>query len=178
MTFTIRKIHLAIAILAVAVLAPATAFATHVFDDVPDAAFYADAVEWAADKNITQGTTPTTFDPEAPVTRGQMVTFLKRYDDNVTQPAAAAATGVPGLEIVQGNNVVLDAAEIDSSTATCPAGKLLVGGGHSTTDGVPNIDVFRSWPSADDTWTATGKHVAGSNGRQFRAWAICATPAP
>ena len=60
MTFTtkIRKLHLAIAVVAVALLAPATAVAFHVFEDVPDDAFYADAVEWAADNGITTGRSP------------------------------------------------------------------------------------------------------------------------
>jgi hypothetical protein len=34
MTITIRKLHLAIAVLAIALIAPATAVATHIFTDV------------------------------------------------------------------------------------------------------------------------------------------------
>lgn len=71
----------------VAVVGAGTAAATHVFDDVLDGAFYADAVEWAADNDITAGTTATTFHPERDVTRGESVTFLGRYDSNVVQPA-------------------------------------------------------------------------------------------
>ena len=40
MTFTITKVKLAIAILVVAVLAPATAFAVHSWPDVDDGRFY------------------------------------------------------------------------------------------------------------------------------------------
>jgi hypothetical protein len=59
-----------------------TAFATHTFPDVPDGAFYADAVEWAAANGITTGVGTTgKFQPDAPTTRGQMVTFLKRLND-------------------------------------------------------------------------------------------------
>lgn len=89
MTFTIKKLHLAIAMVAVALIAPATAFAVHVFDDVPDGAFYADAVEWAADNGVTLGRTPDLFDPDAGVTRGENVTFAYRYDTNIVQPALA-----------------------------------------------------------------------------------------
>jgi hypothetical protein len=81
MTITIKKLHLAIAVLVVALVVPATAFATHVFTDVDDARFYAEPVEWAAANGITTGTSPTTFDPDRPVTRGESVTFLKRYHD-------------------------------------------------------------------------------------------------
>jgi hypothetical protein len=93
MTITIRKLHLAIAVLAIAVLAPATtAVAFHVFDDVPDDRFYSDAVEWAFDNDITTGTSATTFEPDTGVTRGQNVTFAKRYDDNIVQPALTTHT--------------------------------------------------------------------------------------
>ena len=48
------------------------------FDDVAADAYYADAVTWAVAQGITNGTSPTTFRPEAPVTRAQAVTFLYR----------------------------------------------------------------------------------------------------
>lgn len=49
------------------------------FTDVATDAYYAPAVQWAAANNITNGTTPTTFSPNANCTRGQIVTFLYRY---------------------------------------------------------------------------------------------------
>ena len=48
------------------------------FADVKSAAYYADAVLWAAKKDITKGTTNTTFSPNADCTRSQIVTFLWR----------------------------------------------------------------------------------------------------
>lgn len=48
------------------------------FTDVPASAPYAQAVAWAVDKGITNGTTPTTFSPDQVCTRGQIVTFLYR----------------------------------------------------------------------------------------------------
>lgn len=87
MTFTISKTRLAIGIVAVAMLVPASAMAFHVFDDVADDRFYAEPVEWAFDNDITTGKTATTFAPDDGVTRGESVTFLKRYNDNVVQPA-------------------------------------------------------------------------------------------
>jgi S-layer family protein len=90
MTIIITKTKLALAILAVALLAPAAALATNVFADVPDGAFYAAPVEWAFNNNITTGKTATSFAPLDNVTRGESVTFLKRYDDNIVQPALSA----------------------------------------------------------------------------------------
>lgn len=49
------------------------------FTDVPKDAYYYDAVLWAVDQDITQGTSPTTFSPVDPCIRGQFVTFLYRY---------------------------------------------------------------------------------------------------
>ena len=48
------------------------------FADVPADAYYHDAVLWALDKNVTTGTSKTTFSPSATCTRGQVVTFLWR----------------------------------------------------------------------------------------------------
>lgn len=91
MTITFTKTKLALSILVVALALPATAFATHVFDDVPDGAFYAAPVEWAFDNDITTGKSSTSFAPLDGVTRGEAVTFLKRYNDNVAGPATEAA---------------------------------------------------------------------------------------
>ena len=48
------------------------------FTDVKEDAFYYDAVLWAVDKGITTGLSATQFGPNAPCTRGQIVTFLWR----------------------------------------------------------------------------------------------------
>ena len=48
------------------------------FTDVAAGAYYADAVLWAVKENITNGSTPTTFSPDANCTRAQIVTFLYR----------------------------------------------------------------------------------------------------
>ena len=48
------------------------------FIDVPDSAYYSDAVDWAVRNAITDGTSPITFSPFETVTRGQAVTFLWR----------------------------------------------------------------------------------------------------
>ncbi len=48
------------------------------FTDVPADAYYAEAVRWAVSQGITAGTSASTFDPNATVTRGQTVTFLWR----------------------------------------------------------------------------------------------------
>ena len=48
------------------------------FTDVKSDAFYADAVNWAVASDVTNGTSATTFSPNADCTRAQIVTFLYR----------------------------------------------------------------------------------------------------
>lgn len=48
------------------------------FSDVNTNAYYAQAVKWALEKGITTGTTASTFSPNSPCTRAQIVTFLYR----------------------------------------------------------------------------------------------------
>ena len=52
--------------------------AVNPFIDVSASAYYYDAVLWAVEHGITNGTTATTFSPDVTVTRAQMVTFLWR----------------------------------------------------------------------------------------------------
>lgn len=49
------------------------------FRDVPETAFYRDAVLWAWEQGITTGTDSTHFSPNAVCVRAQVVTFLHRY---------------------------------------------------------------------------------------------------
>ena len=49
-----------------------------VFVDVPAGSYYEDAVDWAVENGITQGTDDTHFSPDDVCTRAQMVTFLWR----------------------------------------------------------------------------------------------------
>ena len=48
------------------------------FTDVPADAYFADAVAWAVENGITNGTSPTTFAPNDNCTRAHIVTFLYR----------------------------------------------------------------------------------------------------
>ena len=48
------------------------------FTDVKPDAFYADAINWAVANNVTNGTSNTTFSPNADCTRAEIVTFLYR----------------------------------------------------------------------------------------------------
>ena len=64
---------------------PAPTSTVNPFKDVQKGAYYYDAVLWAVEKGITTGVTADTFEPDAPCTRGQVVTFLWRANG---KPAA------------------------------------------------------------------------------------------
>ena len=53
---------------------------TNPFIDVKPNKYYTDAVIWAFQNGIVNGTTPTTFEPEEPVTREQIATILYRRE--------------------------------------------------------------------------------------------------
>ena len=59
------------------------------FTDVSAGVYYADAVEWAVDNGVTQGTGGGAFSPESTVTRAEAVTFLWRA---AGKPAPSATT--------------------------------------------------------------------------------------
>ena len=52
------------------------------FGDVPEGSFFYDSVMWAVENEITNGATPTTFNPNGTCLRAQVVTFLHRADGN------------------------------------------------------------------------------------------------
>ena len=61
----------------------------HPFADVPEGAWYSDAVQWAWENGITTGTDATHFDPDRAITRAEMVTLLWRM--NADEPEETPA---------------------------------------------------------------------------------------
>ena len=68
------------------------------FTDVPENAFYYDAVLWAVEQGITRGTSMTTFSPNAQCSRGQIVTFLYR-----AQKSPPALGDIPFTDVAFGS---------------------------------------------------------------------------
>ena len=60
-------------------LAGVSSDGVHPFADVPAGSYYEKAIAWAFAEGITRGTSGTTFSPDAPCTRAQIITFLYRY---------------------------------------------------------------------------------------------------
>ena len=66
------------------------------FSDVTFNSYYEDAVTWAADNGIVNGTSITTFSPNANVTREQMAAILYRYAQH-KKYNTAASSGLNGF---------------------------------------------------------------------------------
>ncbi len=59
---------------------PSIAGMENPFADVEDGQWYTDAIIWAANNKIVNGTSATTFDPNAAITREQIAAILYRFD--------------------------------------------------------------------------------------------------
>ena len=64
------------------------------FTDVKTSDYFADAVQWAVEKNITSGTSKTTFSPNATCSKAQILTFLWRANGSPVPTAATHFTDV------------------------------------------------------------------------------------
>lgn len=87
-----KKIFAAVVI---TVLLMTTVFGSSGFVDVPEDAYYAEAVNWAVANGITFGTDATHFSPDEPCTRAQMITFLWRMAQNDVMDEEPMATTLP-----------------------------------------------------------------------------------
>lgn len=65
------------------------------FTDVKSSDYFAQAVAWAVENGVTNGTSDAAFSPYSPVTRAQAVTFLWRAQG---RPAAAAVESYADVE--------------------------------------------------------------------------------
>lgn len=64
------------------------------FSDVKESDYFADAVLWAVEKNITSGTSKTTFSPNATCSKAQILSFLWRAHGSPEPTAANPFTDI------------------------------------------------------------------------------------
>ena len=97
---------------------PSESAAETPFTDVDPGAYYADAVAWAVAEDLTEGTSATTFSPDAPCTRAQIVTFLQRFLGGTAAANDDPFTDVPAGEYYR--DAVLWAVEMGITNGTTP----------------------------------------------------------
>jgi len=76
------------------------------FSDVPTTAWFRNAVEFVFHNDIFTGTTPTTFSPNTPMTRGMFVTVLHRLDG---RPDAGSESGNMFSDVTHPSTFYFDA---------------------------------------------------------------------
>jgi len=152
------------------------------FIDVPSGAYYADAVQWAAENGIAGGTDETHFSPDDPCTRAQAVTFLWRAAGK-PEPQGAA---VPFTDIKAGayyekavqwaveNGITSGTSEIEfSPDSTCTRAQIVaflyraenspaVTGENSFSDVAAN-----AYYKNAVQWAAEKEITSGTGGNQF-----------
>ena len=102
---------------------------TNPFTDVSTSDYYYDAVLWAVANGVTNGTSATTFSPDAPVTRAQAVTFQWR------------AAGSPVVSGSSFGDVTADAYYVNAVTWAVANG---ITNGTSATTFSPDVVVSRA----------------------------------
>lgn len=143
-----RILSLLLSITILLALLPTAAFAAS-FSDVPQNAYYNDAVNWAVENDITSGTGGTYFSPAESCSRAQTVTFLWR------------AAGHPKAS---GTNPFVDVAANDYYyNAVLWAVKNNITSGTSHTTFEPDLPVTRAQAVAFLYRSAGKPTVSGSN---------------
>lgn len=105
------------------------------FTDAPDGRQFRQAMAWAVDKGITNGTTETTFSPETICTRAQIVTFLYRYLGNqqtTQQTTTQQATGKTAQQIAEEESGMSLEGWVQLPNGTWFLGELPAGAGDTT----------------------------------------------
>lgn len=97
------------------------------FSDVTFNSYYEDAVTWAADNGIVNGTSTTTFSPNANVTREQMAAILYRYAQYKKYNTAASSSlnGFTDYATVSGYAVTPMQWSVAEKLVNGSAGKLM-----------------------------------------------------
>lgn len=159
------------------------------FVDVRAGAYYAQAVQWAVERNITQGTSETTFSPESPCSRGQIVTFLWR---RAGQPAPKR-TGCPFTDVEEDayyykamlwaveNDITFGTSETTfSPDSPCSRGEIVTflwrrsGSPFPETTTSPFTDVRRSGYYYNAMLWAVGRHITnGTSETTFSPESVC-----
>lgn len=148
------------------------------FTDVQQGRYYAPAVKWAVDNGITNGTSKTTFSPNATLTRAQAVTFLWRASG---KPEAQSKEN-PFKDVKEGSfyyDAVLWARE-NNITNGISADEFGVDGNVTRaqmitflwrTEGKPN-DIGGEWYEAAENWARDNDLLSGT-AKDYETTADC-----
>lgn len=158
------------------------------FEDVPEDAYFFEAVEWAVKNNITTGAGAATFAPDAACTRAQAVTFLWRAAGSpAPESKEMPFTDVPEgsyyrdavLWAIEQNITVGTNAAAFSPDATCTRAQIVTflwraEGVEAAATGNPFVDVASDAYYADAVlWAAENGITSGTAAAAFSPDADC-----
>lgn len=160
-------------------LAPLPAGGVAGFGDVPDGAFYTEAVQWMVNNEITTGKTDTCFAPGDAVTRGQAAAFLWRMEGSPTGSPAHPFTDV-AASWQQEPVAWMAAEEITTGTSdttfspdkTVTRGELAaflhrLAGSPDAPPPTQFTDVVKAWQVTPVGWMVTNEITTGTTATTF-----------
>ena len=162
-------------VLAASAAVPASGVAG--FGDVPDGAFFTEAVQWMVDNDITTGTGKTCFSPDDPVTRGQAAAFMWRMEGSppalphefldVTAPwQQGPVAWMAEQKITTGTSATTYSPD-DELTRGQLAALLHRLAGEPAAAGHPFGDVFASWQQTPVAWMVAEGITTGTGPSTF-----------
>ena len=89
-----------------------------------------------------------------------------------TGPQGSA--GLSSVQVVNQTSAISGSSS-KTATATCPSGKVVIGGGVKINNNESELAIQASYPSAPDAWTGVAREVAFELGSwSITTYAICA----
>jgi len=71
-----------------------------------------------------------------------------------------------------------DTVAVKSATATCPSGKIVIGGGYAVSETTDTIFVRLNGPDETTAWTVLAARTSGTGAWALEAIALCASSTP
>ncbi len=154
------------------------------FEDVRDGAYYADAVKWAVSKNITSGTSDTTFSPDNTCTRAQILTFLWRAFGSPAPESSNPFSDVSSSDyfcnaaVWAFDNDMIDSFTFDGNTPCTRASTVIYLWQISGSPIVEQNNNFSDVPEDSDyaeavAWAVSNNITSGTSDTTFSPDAIC-----
>jgi hypothetical protein len=187
-TYTInlraRWVHLVlVAAVTAAVVAPAAAWATHTFTDVPASHVFHEDIDWIKEAGVTIGCNPpsnTQYCPDDAVTRGQMSAFMRRLATNqVVDAGQLQGEGIGAfahdLSWHEADVSVLVGQDLEGvGQVACPAGKHAISGG--SLENSSSFVLTDTAPFADlSGWQVSYENTGTESNLLLTVYVLCAS---
>ena len=177
-----RKLYIsAISVVLVVVVLAAGSPAAGVagFSDVEDESFFAEAVQWMVDNEISTGTSPECFSPDRVATRGQTATLMWRMEGSPSAPPHRFGDVVSAYQQRPVSWMVSQGLTFGTTATTFSPGKAitrgefaamlyrLAGNPDVSDEPLPYSDVTAQWQQAPVAWMFAELITTGTSETTF-----------